>query len=226
MKNKKKLYIIIGITCVVLISLCCLFMCGCNNEVTIAGIDMIELPNGNYIGKYEVTQAQWQEIMGSNPSFFEGDLSRPVENVSWDDCQRFINKLNSQSEVIESGFKFKLPTREEWEYACRAGSDGKFGYPEDQENGSIDDMGWYKENSGDETHPVGQKIANKWGIYDMHGNVWEWTSTAIDGEKRVFCGGSFYFPAPFCEASYWLNYWPDSKFSFVGLRLAAAPATK
>ncbi|MBO7222850.1 MAG: protein kinase, partial [Kiritimatiellae bacterium] len=145
-------------------------------RITVAGIEMVRIPDsathkGLYFGKYEVTQAQWQSIMGDNPSYFTGDSSRPVENVSWNNCQEFIKKLNSRAEVKQAGITFRLPTEEEWEYACRAGSTGKYGLLANGREGSLDEMGWYRDNSGGKTHPVGQKKPNAWGLYDMHGNV-------------------------------------------------------
>ena len=119
-----------------------------------------------YIGKTEVTQALWQAVMGSNPSGFEGaDL--PVENVSWNDCQKFIQKLNSLS-----GRKFRLPTEAEWEFACRGGNNS-CGYKYSGSN-NLGSVAWYNGNSDDQTHPVGTKAPNELGIYDMNGNVWEW----------------------------------------------------
>ena len=121
-----------------------------------------------YMGRYEVTQAQWQAVMGNNPSNFKGDLAEPyiklpVEQVSWDDAQNFINKLNE----LNDGFRYRLPTEAEWEYACRAGTTGDYA-------GNLGEMAWYSENSGSKTHPVGGKQPNAWGLFDMHGNVWEW----------------------------------------------------
>ncbi|MDQ0291904.1 formylglycine-generating enzyme family protein [Oligosphaera ethanolica] len=113
-----------------------------------------------YLGKYEVTQAQWQAVMGWNPSECKG-ATLPVECVSWDDCQEFIEKLNSKGIGT-----FRLPTEAEWEYACRAGTTDDFAK-------NLDEIAWYNENSGDTTHPVGTKKANPWGLYDMHGNVSE-----------------------------------------------------
>ncbi len=114
-----------------------------------------------YLGKYEVTQAQWKKVMGSSPSRFKG-ANRPVEQVSWYDCQEFIEKLNSKGNGV-----FRLPTEAEWEYACRAGTTDDYA-------GNLDEMGWYDKNNVGKTQPVGKKKANPWGLYDMHGNVSEW----------------------------------------------------
>lgn len=116
-----------------------------------------------YIGKYEVTQAQWKAVMGSgnNPSYFKGD-DLPVEQVSWNDAKGFCQKLSSMT-----GKTYRLPSEAEWEYACRAGTTGAYA-------GNLDAMAWYDNNSGNKTHPVGQKQPNAFGLYDMHGNVWEW----------------------------------------------------
>jgi len=116
-----------------------------------------------YIGKYEVTQAQWKAVMGSNPSYFKGD-NLPVERVSWGDCQEFIRKLNERT-----GLTFRLPTEAEWDYAARGGNRSR-GY---KYSGSDDpdEVAWYWDNSGIKTHPVGQKRANELGLYDMSGNV-------------------------------------------------------
>ena len=122
-----------------------------------------------YLGKYEVTQEQWEAVMGSNPSHFKGPKN-PVEQVSWDDCQQFLVKLNAKSGG--QGSKFVLPTEAQWEYACRAGSTGKFCFGDDEKQ--LGEYAWYEANSGDKTHPVGEKKPNTFGLHDMHGNVWEW----------------------------------------------------
>jgi len=128
----------------------------------------VTVTNRFEMGKYEVMQGQWQAVMGANPSTFKGD-NLPVENVSWNDTQDFLGKLNARKD----GYHYRLPTEAEWEYVARAGSKGD--YP-----GSLDAIGWYSENSGSKTHPTGQKQPNAWGLYDMVGNVWEWVQDWYD----------------------------------------------
>ena len=186
----------------------------------------VTLTNDYYIGKYEVTQALWQAVMNSNPSNFKGD-NLPVEQVSWDDCQVFISKLNSIT-----GKKFRLPTEAEWEYAARGGKKSR-GYQCSGSN-NISDVAWYDANSGRKTHAVGSKQANELGIYDMSGNVWEWCqdwygrysissqtnpTDATSGSYRVNRGGSWLSTAGFCRSSYRISYAPDNCDHSLGLRL-------
>ena len=190
-------------------------------------VHQVTLTNDYYMGKYEVTQALWQAVMGSNPSEYKGD-NLPVETVSWNDCQKFISKLNSLT-----GRMFRLPTEAEWEYAARGGKESR-GY---QYSGSsnISDVAWYDENSGSKTHPVGTKQANELGIYDMTGNVWEWCSdwyssyssssqtnpTGSDsGSARVSRGGGWFNDASYCRLSVRFYYTPDFRLDILGLRLA------
>ena len=190
-------------------------------------VHQVTLTNDYYMGKYEVTQALWQAVMGSNPSEYKGD-NLPVETVSWNDCQKFISKLNSLT-----GRMFRLPTEAEWEYAARGGKESR-GY---QYSGSsnISDVAWYDENSGSKTHPVGTKQANELGIYDMTGNVWEWCSdwyssyssssqtnpTGSDsGSARVSRGGGWNCNASYCRLSVRFYYTPDFRLDILGLRLA------
>lgn len=165
------------------------------------------------IGMYEVTQELWQAVMGSNPSHFKGDLKCPVEQVSWYECQEFINKLNSQI-----GENFRLPTEAEWEYAARGGQKSR-GYLYSGNN-KINRVAWYDDNSNDTTHPVGQKHPNELGIYDMTGNVWEWCSDWYDSYRstyllnpsyRVIRGGGFHSDARNSRASYRYGNTPQNK---------------
>ena len=189
-------------------------------------VHSVTLTNDYYIGKYEVTQVLWQAVMGSNPSKFKGaDL--PVEQVSWNDCQDFISKLNAMT-----GKRFRLPTEAEWEFAARGGNKSR-GY---QYSGSktIGDVAWYKDNSGHKTHAVGTKQPNELGIYDMAGNVWEWCQDwydsyssspqtnptgAVSGSYRVCRGGSWSFSARNCRSSSRSNGTPVFCDGNLGLRL-------
>ena len=119
------------------------------------------------LGRYLVTQVQWQMVMGSNPSKLQGDPNLPVEWISWYDAQEFITRLNRQSSIV-----YRLPTEAEWEYACRAGTSTR--YCSGDEDSSLLEYAWFDQNSGFTSHPVGQRRPNAWGLYDMHGNVFEW----------------------------------------------------
>jgi len=124
-----------------------------------------------WLAKTEVTQRQYKQVMGGNPSHFQG-LENPVENVSWNDAVSFCKKLTEielRAGRLPTGYEYVLPTEAQWEYACRAGTMGK-------RAGNLDSMGWYRDNSGSKMHPVGAKQASAWGLHDMHGNVWEWCS--------------------------------------------------
>ena len=142
--------------------------------------EMCGIPEkGFIIGKYPVTQAQWEAVTGKRPSYFSGD-ELPVETISYEDCLHFVQRLNELPLVRNTGMKFKLPTEEEWQFACGDVSKGE----------DIDAIAWHAYNSGDATHPVGQKKPNAFGLFDMIGNVWEVTSTERDG-GIVACGGSW-----------------------------------
>ena len=181
-----------------------------------------------YIGKTEVTQELWQAVMGNNPSRFKGNR-KPVECVSWDDCQTFISKLNSLT-----GKKFRLPTEAEWEFAARGGIKSQ-GYKYSGSN-TLGDVAWYEENSGDTTHDVGTKSPNELGLYDMNGNVWEWCSDwygdkyyssspsnhptgPSSGAYRVLRGGSWYSIANLCRSSDRGGSTPVDRGDNMGLRL-------
>jgi formylglycine-generating enzyme required for sulfatase activity len=147
------------------------------------GYQWVRITKSFQMGKYEVTQEQWEKVMGTNPSNFKG-AKNPVENVSWDDCQEFLKKLNAlphpnplpPGEGARVRDLFRLPTEAEWEWACRAGTRTRFGFG-DEESG-LAEYGWYGGNSGKTTHPVGAKKPNVWGLHDMHGNVCEWCADA------------------------------------------------
>ena len=178
------------------------------------------------MGKYEVMQGQWQAVMGDNPSKVKDcSWQCPVENVSWEDAQQFIQKLNARND----GYTYRLPTEAEWEYACRAGSTGDFA-------GDLDAMGWYDKNSGDTTHPVGQKQPNAWGLYDMHGNVFEWCqdlygsnyyaqSPSVDprgpssGSYRVIRGGGWFDNARSSRSANRNWFAPAHRLDDLGFRL-------
>lgn len=182
-----------------------------------------------YICKHEVTQTEWQAVMGSNPSKFKG-ANRPVEQVSWNDCQTFISRLNSIT-----GKNFRLPTEAEWEYAARGGNKSqgnKF-----SGSNTLDEVGWYSENSGNETHNVMTKSPNELGVYDMSGNVYEWCQDRFgenyyssspqsnpkgpsSGSNRVLRGGGWCNGAWGCRVSHRFNGTPDGRGSNLGLRLA------
>uniref|UniRef100_UPI004027480C SUMF1/EgtB/PvdO family nonheme iron enzyme n=1 Tax=Prevotella sp. TaxID=59823 RepID=UPI004027480C len=189
-------------------------------------VHRVTLTNNYYIGKYEVTQALWQAVMGSNPSNFKGD-DLPVEKVSWDDCQDFISKLNAMT-----GKRFRLPSEAEWEYAARGGNKSR-GY---QYSGSnvLRDVAWYSGNSSSRTHAVGTKQPNELGIYDMTGNVGEWCqdrhdnyssspqtnpTSAVSELGRVHRGGGWVDSARFCRSSCRLDFTPGLRCFYVGLRL-------
>ncbi|MCX6276550.1 MAG: bifunctional serine/threonine-protein kinase/formylglycine-generating enzyme family protein [Bacteroidetes bacterium] len=184
-----------------------------------------------YIGKYEVTQIQWRAVMGYNPSNYSGCDDCPVENVSWNDVQEFIQKLNQKT-----GKSYRLPTEAEWEYAAKGG-DKSNGYTYSGSN-SVGDVAWYSENSGSKTHPVGQKQPNELGLYDMSGNVWEWCSDWYDdyqgsptsnpkgpssGYRHVGRGGSGILFSSFCRPEYRINNAPDNRDISLGFRLAFVP---
>ncbi len=185
-----------------------------------------------WMGIYPVTQEQWQAVMGENPAHFQGEQHLPVEQVSWDDCQAFITKLNARGEGT-----FRLPTEAEWEYACRADTKTRFYWGDDPDYGLIEEYAWYSGNSDGRTRPVGQKKPNPWGLYDMSGNVWEWceddwhddySGAPFEGQAwvdtprgaaRVVRGGSWNSDARNCRAAARLIDQPDHRVALNGFRL-------
>ena len=204
-------------------------------------LHQVTFTKGFYMQNTEVTQGQWKAVMGNNPSYFEdcGD-NCPVEKVSWDDCQEFIRELNQQ----EGTDKYRLPPEAEWAYACRAGTDTPFAFGNclstDQANydGSNPLPGCPKGRYREKTVPVAGFAPNAWGLYDMHGNVYEWcqdwkgaypTGAVTDpkvfpsGLRRVYRGGSWYFYASYCRSSYRDSVSPGDRFYYIGFRLIMTP---
>ncbi len=192
-----------------------------------------------YLGVYEVTQAQYEQVLGKNPSHFQGDefkgssSNRPVELVSWEDAVEFCKKLSELPEEKAAGRVYRLPTEAEWEYACRAGSKSAYSFGESAE--SLDEYAWFERNGKVQTHPVGEKKANAWGLYDMHGNVWEWCSDWYgeypkgvvsdpvgprEGSLRVLRGGSCMDGAANCRSADRLRYRPSKRINYYGFRVA------
>ena len=180
-----------------------------------------------YLQKTEVTQGQWNAVMGTNPARFSscGELC-PVEQVSWDDVQLFLRRLNE----LDPGKGYRLPAEAEWEYACRAGTTGDYGG-----TGNLEEMGWHSENSGSQTHTVAEKRPNAWGLYDMHGNVWEWVQESYgpypEGgvpdpaqpstrTARVLRGGSWFSHGVNTRCARRYGYPPSYKDYAGGFRLA------
>lgn len=187
-----------------------------------------------WLGTHEVTQAQWVAVMGSNPSKFKG-RNNPVEQVSWHDAQEFVRRLNAK----EGHNRYRLPTEAEWEYAARAGSTTAYSFGDEAD--SLGAYAWYDGNSGNKTHPVGQKRPNNWGLYDMHGNVLEWVqdwygsdyysrSKVTDnpggpsaGGNRVVRGGCWIDGAVHCRSATRSLITPASRSGCYGFRLALSP---
>ncbi len=197
-----------------------------------------------YIAKYEVTQSQYVALMGKNPSEFVS-TNNPVESVSYYDAKAFCDKLNLKYlNILPQGYKFDLPTEAQWEYACRAGTttslnSGKNITSETGACFNLDEIGWYDKNSGVSTHEVGKKKPNAWGIYDMHGNVWEWcrdwysdypSSSVTDptgpygGYSRVRRGGSWFSIARSCRSALRSADDPGFRRNIIGFRLALVPS--
>ncbi|WP_256868485.1 formylglycine-generating enzyme family protein, partial [Candidatus Entotheonella palauensis] len=187
----------------------------------------VELSRGFWLFDTPCTQALWQAVMDDNPSAFKGE-HRPVEQVSWEDCQIFLEEVNRRLPGLELG----LPTEAQWEYACRAGTTTA------RYHGDVDAIAWYGDNSGDETHDVGLKRPNAWGLYDMLGNVYEWchdgdydytSDAAVDpavsaeaGAYRVIRGGGWFFPAQYVRSAYRDACWPAGRVVFLGFRCSSS----
>ena len=194
-------------------------------------VTQLTLTKPYWLGATEVTQGQWEAIMGNNPSNFKGG-NLPVEGVSYEDAMEFCRKLTERERAADrlpEGYAYTLPTEAQWEYACRAGTTGDYA-------GNPDAMGWYDGISGKKTHEVGGKQANAWGLYDMHGNVWEWcldwyaeklpggsvsdSKGPASGSDRVFRGGGWGNDAAYCRSAFRLRFSPGNRNGNLGFRLA------
>lgn len=189
-----------------------------------------------YLGKFELTQAQWRAVMGTSPSYFSDCDDCPVEHVSWYDVKEFIQKLNQAS-----GRNYTLPTEAQWEYAAGGGATNRTKWAGTNDENSLGNYAWFSNNSNEQTHPVGSKSPNTLGLYDMSGNVWEWCEDDrhdgyqgapadggawIDsprGSNRMSRGGSWFYNPSFCRAAYRINRPPDRRANGLGFRVALAP---
>jgi formylglycine-generating enzyme required for sulfatase activity len=195
-----------------------------------------------------VTQGGYLAVMGSNPSYFSTNngyadgQSRPVEQVSWDDATAYCAALTARERLagrIGTNSVYRLPTQAEWEYACRGWTSTRFSYGDDPGYTNLTNYAWYYDNSGGATHPVGQKLANPWGLHDMHGNVWEWCQDwfayypggiAVDpqgpatGSSRVIRGGYWGIRDWNCRSAYRGSSYPVSRYDFIGFRVLLAPS--
>ena len=194
----------------------------------------VTLTRGFWMGKVPVTQQQWQQLLGDNPSHVKAP-QLPVDQVNWDDCQRFTQALSRH--LAADHLTAALPTEAQWEYACRAGSQTRF-WSGDRV-ADLAGVAWFAVNSGDQPHAVRQKPANPWGLCDMHGNVWQWcqdwhAAYARDavtdpsgpdaGNERVLRGGSWSSEADVCRAAYRFSYPPSYRLMTVGLRVVVTKA--
>ena len=166
---------------------------------------------GFWAGKYEVTQEQYEAVTGNNPSNFKG-AKNPVETVSWNEAQAFCVSLSKKT-----GRSFALPTEKQWEFACLAGSTGDYCFGSDE--GQLGEYAWYNANAGGQMHPVGQKKPNAFGLYDVHGNVWEWCEDAYDSSSRVLRGGSWSSVPGDCRAAFRNRYSPTDTHCSFGFRV-------
>ena len=207
---------------------------GLNNETP----HEVTLTKPFKMGVHEVTQDQYEQVMGVNPSEYKG-ADNPVETVSWEDAVEFCRKLSELPAEKEAGNVYRLPTEAEWEYACRAGTTTKYSFGDD--DSELGDYAWHSKNSVLKTHPVGSKLPNAWGLYDMYGNVGEWCqdwygeypsgavtdpSGATSGSLRVFRGGGWFGPAVECRSAGRGRFLPSYRYYFFGFRVSLSPSGK
>jgi len=200
----------------------------------------VTISKGFWMGKYMVTQLEYLAVMGNNPSTIVGDMN-PVETVSWFNATNYCGKLTQSERAsgrISTNSVYRLPTEAEWEYACRAWTSTRFSYGDDPGYTNLDQYAWYDANSGAASHPVGQKLPNPWGLYDMHGNIAEWCQDwyapypggiALDpqgpatGSLRTFRGGLWLRPASYCRSAWRKAVAPDFAGGGGGFRVVLAP---
>jgi formylglycine-generating enzyme required for sulfatase activity len=202
----------------------------------------VTITQGFWMSQFEVTQAEYIGTIGSNPSTFTKDPQQPVEKVNWHEAVAYCRQLTAEATeagTLPPGHIFRLPTEAEWEYACRAGTSTRFSYGDDPSDSELGEVAWYVENSNSSPHPVGQLEPNPWGLYDMHGNVWEWCYdqwqyaypggksrnflASEDGWLRVARGGSWLYSASNCRAANRDDYGPNNRCSDIGFRVVLAP---
>jgi formylglycine-generating enzyme required for sulfatase activity len=200
----------------------------------------VTISKSYYLGAFEVTQEQYEKVMETNPSRFNGEKN-PVEKVSWNDAVSFCKRLSAMQEEKTAGREYRLPTEAEWEYACRAASTTSFCFGDNSE--SLAEYAWFGAGPLGKTHPVGEKRPNRWGLYDMHGNVHEFcqdywyanysSEAAIDpkgpsdGASRVIRGGCWYQEANQCRSAFRTKKPPLDSDYYVGFRVAMSlPAKK
>ena len=190
------------------------------------------------MGIHEVTQLQYEQVMGNHPSTFKGS-DNPVDKVSWNDAVEFCRRLSALPAEKAAGNVYRLPTEAQWEYACRAGATTKFSFGNDESG--LGKYAWNDENSDNTTHAVGRKQRNAWGLYDMHGNVWEWCQDRdgdyprgsvtnprgpASGLFRVLRGGGWYDTARNCRSANRSRGFPSIRFSHYGFRVSLSPSGK
>lgn len=183
-------------------------------------MQFVNIPHSKYqMGAFQVTQEQWLSVMGYNNSHNTNGKDLPVENVSWNEVQEFLKKMNEKKD----GYTYSLPTEQQWEYCCRAGSTTKWCFGDEEEK--LQDYAWYYKNSNNKTHPVGVLSPNAWGLYDMHGNVWEMTSSewSPGSSNRVVRGGSSWADAEFVRSAYRDFVAPGGPDDLVGFRVHRGP---
>lgn len=202
----------------------------------------VEITRGFWMGRCEVTQGEYLSVAGANPSNFQGDTNRPVEKVSWHEARAYCARLTERARErgeLPAGYVYRLPTEAEWEYAARAGTTTRFSYGEDPTDASLHEYAWFIGNSDSASQPVGRLKPNRWGLHDMHGNVWEWCldlwagsypggslqdyTGPRQGWLRAARGGSWLYAPGFCRSANRDDYGPEIRCSDIGFRVVLGP---